>query len=256
MQQYKEQKEKALNGEFGKTLQYWGQYMKLVDQQHQLHLSIKKNDFDLRLRLWEELLQLCFVTNHLHYSRYGSYYVKQLKCLENTHHRAQQEIEDMSLSVRRNKAGIGQAVDLAGEQKYMKNTKMPGGITMFANSPVTVSKWVLNGPFISIFVEAIDDICDMSKTSTGVKKCLRPAEIRKSNEMVNNVIHMLNTHFVNPFDPSLDSDKLYNVFSGALVCSSISNCLLNSPKNGKLRKLEFDSRRTFERCFLFNVISL
>ena len=119
MQQYREQKEKALNGGFGKTPQYWGQYMKLVDQQ-QLHLSIKKNDFDLRLRLWEELLPLCFVTNRLHYSMYGSYYVKQLNYLENTHHGARQEIEDMSLSVWRNKAGIGQAVDLAGEQTYMK----------------------------------------------------------------------------------------------------------------------------------------
>ena len=60
--------------------------------------------------------------------------------------------------------------------------------------------------------------------------------------MVNNVIHTLNTHFVNPFDPSLAGDKLYYVVSGAPVCSSISNCLLNSQKNGKLRKLEFDSR--------------
>ena len=59
--------------------------------------------------------------------------------------------------------------------------------------------------------------------------------------MVNNAIHMLNTHFVNPFDPSLASDKLY-VVSGAPVCFNISNCLLNSQKNGMLRKLEFDSR--------------
>ena len=60
--------------------------------------------------------------------------------------------------------------------------------------------------------------------------------------MVNNVIHTLNTHFVNPFDPSLANDKLYNVVSGVSVCSSISNCLPNSQKNGKLRKLEFNSR--------------
>ena len=82
----------------------------------------------------------------------------------------------------------------------------------------------------------------MSKTSTDVKNVSEPAEIRKSNEMVNNAIHTLDTPFVNPFDPSFASDKLHNVVSGAPVCSSISNCLLNSQKNGKLRKLEFDSR--------------
>ena len=40
--------------------------------------------------------------------------------------------------------------------------------------------------------------------------------------MVNNVMHTLKTHFVNPFDSSLDSDKLYNVVSNTPVISSIS----------------------------------
>ena len=51
--------------------------------------------------------------------------------------------------------------------------------------------------------------------------------------MVNNVIHTLNTHFVNPFDPSLANDKLYNVVSGVSVCSSISNCLPNFSEKWK-----------------------
>ena len=95
---------------------------------------------------------------------------------------------------------------------------------------------------MSRFAEAIEDICDMSKSSTDLEKCLRPTQIQKSNQMVNNIVNTLTIHFVNPFDPSLDDDKLYNIVSGAPVSSTISNCLLNTEKSGKLRKEEFDSR--------------
>ena len=36
------------------------------------------------------------------------------------------KVETVDLSVRRNNLGIGQAIDLAGEQSYMKNAKTAG----------------------------------------------------------------------------------------------------------------------------------
>ena len=62
----------------------------------------------------------------MHYSRYGTYYSKSLECLESTHPGAKEEIENLGLSVQRNTLGIGQAVDLAGEQTYMRNAKTAG----------------------------------------------------------------------------------------------------------------------------------
>ena len=60
-----------------------------------------------------------------------------------THPGARDEIEEVGLSIRRNDIGVGQAIDLAGEQTYMKNAKTAGEITKFANSPETVAKWVM-----------------------------------------------------------------------------------------------------------------
>ena len=87
---------------------------------------MNNNDYDLRLLIWKRSLPLCFSTNRVHYSRYGTYYVKSLECLESTHPGAREEIAEVGLSVRRNTLAIGQAVDLAGEQSYMRTAKTAG----------------------------------------------------------------------------------------------------------------------------------
>ena len=45
---------------------------------------------------------------------------------------SKEEIEEKGLSVRCNTLGIVQAVDMAGEQSYMKSAKTVGGIRQFS----------------------------------------------------------------------------------------------------------------------------
>ena len=116
----------------------------MLDRQQKLHYAVKKNDYNLRLLMWRKSLPLCFATNRVHYSRYGTFYVQSLEYLESTHPGAKAEIEENGVSVRRNTLGIGQAVDMAGEQSYMKSAKTAGGISQFAAKESTVAKWVMN----------------------------------------------------------------------------------------------------------------
>lgn len=60
----------------------------------------------------------CFATNKQNYARYGSFYCRQLKTLDDTHPGAKDELQK-GLSVCRNNTGI--AVDAAREQTFMKN---------------------------------------------------------------------------------------------------------------------------------------
>ena len=113
---YVQQVKKCLNGEFGKTPQFWVMYMIMVDGQQKLHYAMNTNNYNLLLLIWKESLPMCFATNKIHYARYGTFYVKFLKYLEDTHPGAKEEIEEKGLSVRRNTLGVGQAVDMAGEQ--------------------------------------------------------------------------------------------------------------------------------------------
>ena len=89
----------------------------MIDRQQQFQFAINTNDFALKLHSWDQSLPLCFATNKVHYARYGNYYLHQLQNLESTHPGATAEIEPLT-SVRRNTIGIGQAMDLTGEQTY------------------------------------------------------------------------------------------------------------------------------------------
>ena len=74
----------------------------------------------------------CFATNKIHYARYGTFYIQRLKHLDSTHPGAFEEICEMVL-VRRNKTGIGQAIDLAGEQTHMRNAITAGFLLSLSN---------------------------------------------------------------------------------------------------------------------------
>ena len=72
-------------------------------------------------------LLLCFKQNTL-CMIYGCYYVNQMQRSEETHPGAKEEINEVGPSVRRNHIGAGQAIDLAGEQTYMKSAKTAGNL--------------------------------------------------------------------------------------------------------------------------------
>ena len=71
---HEEKRNQCLQGNFGKTAQFWMMYLQLIERQHKLHLSINLNDFHLRLHCWNEIVSLCFATNKQNYARYGAYY--------------------------------------------------------------------------------------------------------------------------------------------------------------------------------------
>jgi hypothetical protein len=244
IEHYNQQVDKCLKGQFGKTPQFWALYMMMVDRQQRLHYAINMNDYNLRLLTWRESLPLCFATNRVHYSRYGTFYVQSLEYLESTHPGAKTEIEKNGLSVRRNTLGIGQAVDMAGEQSYMKNAKTAGGIRQFAAKKSTVAKWVMNRPFQARFAETLIEISGLSTTSSSTRKCVRPSEILKSNKMVENILNALNTQFLNPFQDDIDKSKLFNLVSGCPVDDEISDSILGLQSNGIQAMESFETRLT------------
>ena len=126
----------------------------------------------------------------------------------------------------------------------MKNAKIIGGVTGFSYKQETVTKWVLTRPFQTRFLEAMFQLGGNSRTTSNPRKCLRYSEIRRSNEMVGKVMDVIITQFINPFDESLDNDKLYSLVSGGAVNESISDSLLSAQKNGQELMKDFINRLT------------
>ena len=180
-------------------------YLKYYVQQ--VNYAINTNNYNLCLLIWKESLPMYMwlATNKIHYARYGTFYVKFLEYLEDTHPRAKEEIEEKGLSVRLNTLGIGQAVDMAGEQSYMKSAKTAGGIRQFSTNEAAVAKWVMNHPFQARFAETLMEISGLSKTTSSSRKCLRPSEILKSEKMVKNILDALEIQFLNPFHQDIEN---------------------------------------------------
>ena len=85
-----------VNLNLGLTGRYWMTYCCcLVDLLHIFHYATNQNNYDLRLAIWEEMLPFRVVFNKVHYARYGSYYISQLKYLQKTHPGAKEEFTNM-----------------------------------------------------------------------------------------------------------------------------------------------------------------
>ena len=86
------------------------------------------------------------------YARYGSYYLNMMKNLSTTHPGAIEELKEKGISARRNDIGIGQFIDGAGKQTFMRLAKTSGGIRSYMTNVSAYHRWVLSRPFQAKFV--------------------------------------------------------------------------------------------------------
>ena len=68
--------DQTLNGDRGKTAQYWMQYVKIIDLAMVLQRSIKNNDPVLFSYALFELTPIFFMTNHVNYARWMVLYLE------------------------------------------------------------------------------------------------------------------------------------------------------------------------------------
>ena len=177
---YEVQKNKCLQGEFGKTPQFWMMYVRAFERMLSLHYAIKTNNFDLRLKIWDEALGGCFSMNKQNYARLGTYFVMQLQNLDQTHPGASEELRRNGMTVCRNNLNIRQSIDGAGESTFMKDAKIAGGIKNFANQNSTYDKWVLSRAGQAEYRSELMNILGMNKDTQEPRKCLRP--FKSSNQ--------------------------------------------------------------------------
>ena len=241
----------GMSGSLGKTAQFWLRYVALVDILHKFHFAIQSNDFEGRLEAWKSMLPFFFFFNRTHYSRYGSYYVKSMEALDATHPGAKEELLRIGISAKRNEKGIGQAIDLAGEQSYMRSAKTAGGLTDFQTQAATVRKWVLSRPYQAKFTEALKTITNLDRTSDNVRKCLRPSQILKSNKIVRGIMNCLKTQFTDPFCSDFDNQRLYNLVSGEPVSDGIAESMSKVEEVGNKAMLEFGQRMVSDKANAF-----
>ena len=104
----------------------------------------------------------------------------------------------------------------------------------------------MNRPYQTKFVESLLELSGVCTTMSNPRKCLRSSEILKSNKMVERIMVVLKTQFINPFHADLDKDKLFNLVSGYPAPENVCECLLALESRGKELMDEFQDRITTE----------
>ena len=116
--QYEAFKENVRSGKYGKTAQYWIQYMDRVWLLLQFVQATKTNNFSLHVSCLKDLCPLLFTMNHQNYARYLSVYYVSLANLSLSHPGAEELLQDNGFSVSRSRTPAGRiAVDRADYQQ-------------------------------------------------------------------------------------------------------------------------------------------
>ena len=83
-----------------------------------------------------------------------------------------------------------------------------GGIKNFTMKDETYEKWVLTRPFQAKFVDALLNQVNLDSNANNPRKCLRSAEVTKSEKRVRSIAKVLKVDFINPWGPELEKDRL------------------------------------------------
>ena len=117
IQRYEKFRQRLSKVEFGKTAQFWLNYLDVMRLQHQGHAAIQTNDFEMRSDAWERVLPYYFVFNKMNYARCGSYYIQVLKQSESKYPGLKKLLLPCRLSVQAQEAHpVRTAIDQRGEQ--------------------------------------------------------------------------------------------------------------------------------------------
>ena len=90
--------------------------------------------------------------------------------------------------------------------------------------------------------EGLIDMVGLAPSIKYPRKCLRPAEIKKSETLVQRVKDVIEEHFINPFQHDLLPENLYNIVSGRPVEEPIQQDLCNISVQGQAQVKEFNHR--------------
>ena len=252
IQQYEDFKDQIRRGMYGKTPQYWLQYIDLMKYQHMAHTAVQTNGFELRVESWEKFLPFYFAFNMFNYARYGSFYVHTLKNMETLYPGLKDMLKKAGLSVQaQERYPMRTALDQRGEQTINRDAKTAGGIKAFSTNSSSVLKWCLNRSEQATNTKALDDLAGLRKNDTCYKP-LRPSQILKSESLVEKVQTVLENEYLNPFDTALEKSKLYNLSSGSPLTDDAADSILKLPGVGDKQASEFLEYRLYAKSVPFH----
>ncbi|KAG5881311.1 hypothetical protein JTB14_012545 [Gonioctena quinquepunctata] len=236
---YATYEEKTVNGEFGKTAQFYMVYMKLVQHFLTLSRSIRIGDFELFKNVLPKITNLFFACNHQNYARWTVKYHYSLMKVAETHPGLEEEFKNGFFGIKRTaKPFSRQPVDLTLEQTINADAaRRLTGIVHLTDSISARQHWARSHDIRSTVITNILEEVGLGKNQD-ISAELQPTNIKKSTEQLENFIKSFD-QYINPFSHDLPMDQLFNIASGKAASIKVEKFLLNIEEIGK------DQRETF-----------
>ncbi|CAH1108435.1 unnamed protein product [Psylliodes chrysocephalus] len=210
IESYMKYREACVNGDFGKTAQYYMMYILFINYNLTLSRSVRTGDFSLYKYIMPQITNLFFAFNQPNYARWLVKYHNNLVNVGAINPEIMEELEKGYFGIQRTEKSFSrQPIDLTLEQTINAEAKRLVGIINFTNSISARQRWCLSHQIRST-------IFSYTYETTGLRKRqdetadLENHGIKKDTEQLRKFINGF-SKFVNPFDSDLDEKQLFNI---------------------------------------------
>lgn len=206
----------TLNGDFGKTAQFYAMYISFVNYYLMFTRSICVGDFELFKKVIPKMVNLFFIFNQGNYSRWLLKYHDNLLKVHLTHPGLENDFKNGYFGVKRTDKPFSRTpVDLTLEQTINADaSRRLTGITHFTNSISARQRWSKSHSIRSTVVSHTYDITGLKKAQD-ITGDLEKHQIQKDSIQLQNFISMLKQN-INPFN-SVDIQQCRAIFYTILL---------------------------------------
>ena len=253
IEQYSAFKTGVRNGDLGQTGQFWMAYYDSAWTLLSFLEAVKENDLQLYLQSLRTMCGMMFSSDHLHYARYLSVYYTELVNRVNASPEVENLLQTYGISVSRSAVpGCRNPIDLTIEQTINRSAKTAGGVVGFSRNSNAYYRWCLARHKRASFLEATMQTLDMVSDSADIHKTNRPAEMKRSETDVCNLVAAFD-NFMNPFQvQDQGKSNVYCLSSGKPATAEVTHDLLQYSQLGEHAAAQFMKERLQERTTKFH----
>ena len=238
-------------GQYGKTAQFWMQYMDTIQMVLSLIRATKENNLLLHIASLHKLCPLFFALDHHNYARYVPVYLLSLMNLDKTHPGAKELLVENGFSVSRSSVPRSRnAVDITIEQTINRHAKCHDGIIGFSRNYSAYYRWCTTRHLKAKYVEATLLSTGMITDEESDHQELQPGQTQGSEKDVQQVVQTIQG-YLNPFSTD-NTDKLYCLSSGVPASEQVEHDLLHVSEIGEAAMDDFVKYRLVEKSVLFH----
>nr|CAH7764794.1 unnamed protein product [Callosobruchus chinensis] len=225
LDKYQEYKQKTLQGDHGKTVQFYMMYVTFIDYHLTLSEIIRTGSFCVFTSVLPKIANLFFAFSQQNYSRYLVKYHDNLLKVDQSHLGLKEQLQLGTFGVKRtDKPYSRQPIDLTLEQTINADAANKlTGVSHTTNSISARQRWCKSHTLRSTIISHTMEQAGLRKRQD-ITADLQKSRINKNSQQLLNFTDNIKQN-INPFAADLDKNRLFDILTGQTVQENIESFL-------------------------------